>query len=269
VVTWNLYHGRDSPPDPSLFTLRSRLLKGTERNAAHVQVNRQLGDEFAQVLDSAVWEIALLQEAPPRWRQALAEALGAQSAVTLTSRNSLPWLRALLANWNPDLIASHEGGSNQLLVRPPWRIEEVREHTIARRPERRQMLWTRLAGPSGAELAVANLHGSEDTVPAHGAQVLEAAERAVEWSGALPLVFGGDLNLRPADDPDVFDELERRFDLAPPTARHAVDHLLARGLDLVEAPRAAPPEARELDAGDGRAMRVSDHAYVAATLGMR
>ena len=26
VLSWNLYHGRDFPPDPALFTLRSRLL---------------------------------------------------------------------------------------------------------------------------------------------------------------------------------------------------------------------------------------------------
>jgi hypothetical protein len=98
--------------------------------------------------------------------------------------------------------------------------------------------------------------------------VLEAAERAVEWAGTAPLVFGGDLNLRPRDDPDVFEELGR-LGLARPTAHGAVDHLLVRGLEVVEAPRPAPPEARELDAGDGRAMRLSDHAYVAATLGMR
>jgi endonuclease/exonuclease/phosphatase family metal-dependent hydrolase len=269
VVAWNLFHGRDSPPDKSLFTLRSRLLRRTERNATHVQANRPLGDEFARVLDSAEWDIALLQEAPPRWRHALAERLGAESAIALTSRNSLPRLRTRLADWNPDLVASNDGGSNQLLVRRPWRIEGVREHTIARRPERRSMLFARLAGPSGAELAVANLHGSEEDVRAGGAQVLDAAERAMEWAGALPLVFGGDLNLRPSRQPEVFEELARRFGLGPPTAPDAIDHLLVRGLDVVEAPRRAPPRARELDAGDGRVMRLSDHAYVAATVGMR
>lgn len=269
MVTWNLFHGRDKPLDPSLFTRRSRFLKRTERNATHVQVNRELREEFAQALDSVEWDIALLQEAPPRWHSELADALGADAAITLTSRNSFPWLRKRLAGWNPDLIASNEGGSNQLLVRPPWRIEEKREHTIAWRPERRRMLWTRLAGPSGAELAVANLHGSETTVRTHGTEVIDAAERAVEWADPLPLVFGGDLNLRPVDDPEVFAELDRRFGLRPPTDCHALDHLLVRGLDVAEAPRRAAPEAREVDAGDGRAIRLSDHAYVAATLGMR
>src|SRR5262249_148966 len=38
AITWNLFHGRDFPPDPELFTWRSRLLRLTERNETHVQV---------------------------------------------------------------------------------------------------------------------------------------------------------------------------------------------------------------------------------------
>jgi endonuclease/exonuclease/phosphatase family metal-dependent hydrolase len=269
AVTWNLFHGRDWPPDKELFTWRSKLLGMTERGATHVQVNRDLRAEFTEVLGSVDWDLALLQEAPPRWRHALAEALGADSAITLTSRNSLMRLRRFVADRNPDVIGSDEGGSNQLLVRPPWRIEEVREHTFAEQPERRRMLWARLAGPDGAALAVANLHGSVDTVPGKEAQVLDAAAHAVEWAGDVPLVFGGDLNLRPVHQPEAFEELEARFGLAPPTAPDAIDHLLVRGLDVVEAPHRAPPQARELDAGDGRAIRLSDHAYVAAVVGMR
>jgi endonuclease/exonuclease/phosphatase family metal-dependent hydrolase len=269
LLSWNLFHGRDSPPDPSLFTRRSRLLRVTERNATHVQVNRPLRAEFARVLGSLDWHVALLQEAPPRWQDALARELGAQSAITLTSRNSLPRLRGALADLNPDLVASGEGGSNQLLVRPPWRIEEVREHTVAERPERRRMLWARIAGPGGAELAVANLHGSVDSVPGAAAQVLDAAGLAVEWAGPLPLVFGGDLNLRQTRQPEVFEQLSQRFGLGPPTARDAIDHLLARGLDVVEAPQRAPAEARELDAGERRSLRLSDHACVVSSVGMR
>jgi endonuclease/exonuclease/phosphatase family metal-dependent hydrolase len=224
--------------------------------------------EFGDVLDSIEWDVALLQEAPPRWREALARRLGAESAITLTSRNFGAPIRAWIADRWPNLIKSNEGGSNQLLVRAPWRIVEVREHTIARRPERRRMLWARLAGPEGGALAVANLHGSVDSVPGARAQVLEAAERAVEWAGDLPLVFGGDLNLRPSRQPQVFAELERRFGLKPPTARDAIDHLLARGVELVEAPRRAASEERELTAPDASALRLSDHAYVTASVGI-
>jgi endonuclease/exonuclease/phosphatase family metal-dependent hydrolase len=264
-VTWNLFHGRDSPPNRALFTPRSKFLRVTERDATHVQVNRPLRAEFATVLGRTEWDLALLQEAPPRWRG----RLGVPDEMVLTSRNVMPWLQGWLADRNPDLVGSWDGGSNQLLVRAPWRVEELRACTFATRPERRRMLWARVAGPEGASLAVANLHGSVDTVPDRGAQVLRAAERAVEWAGELPLVFGGDLNLRVTTDPEAFDQLSARFGLAAPTAPDAIDHLLVRGLDVLEAPRRAPAEARELDAGEGRALRLSDHAYVTSTLGMR
>ena len=50
ALTWNLYHGRDAPPDPALFTIRSRLLRISERNATHLQVNSDLRAAFATVL---------------------------------------------------------------------------------------------------------------------------------------------------------------------------------------------------------------------------
>src|SRR6185369_16973958 len=53
VLVWNLFHGRDFPPDPGLRTWRSRLLRFDERNETHVQVNRDLTAEFAQLLSGA------------------------------------------------------------------------------------------------------------------------------------------------------------------------------------------------------------------------
>ena len=247
AVTWNLFHGLDSPAATS----------------------RPLLPEFVRVLDSVEWDVALLQEAPPRWRSELARSLGAESAIALTSRNCLAPLRGWIADRWPSAIKSNEGGSNQLLVRAPWRIAETRVHTLTTRPERRRMLWARLAGPDGAVLAVANLHGSVDSVSGASEQVLAAAARAVEWSGDLPLVFGGDLNLRVTRQPHVFEELERRFGLVAPTARDAIDHLLVRGLDVIEPPRRAPVEARQVKVDDGRVVTLSDHAYVTASLGMR
>src|SRR4051812_49413124 len=232
AVTWNLFHGRSVPPAP-----------------------RALLPEFVSVLGSVEWDVALLQEAPPRWRDALARELQAESAITLTSRNCGAPIRAWIADRWPNLIKSNEGGSNQLLVRPPWRIAETREHTLTKRPERRRMLWARLGGPG--QIAGANLHGSVDSVRGAMDQVLRAAELAVEWSGDLPLLFGGDLNLRVARQPELFEELEARFGLAAPTSRNAIDHLLVRRMDVIEAPRAGPMT------------RLSDHAYVTAGLGMR
>ena len=63
--------------------------------------------------------------------------------------------------------------------------------------------------------------------------------------------------------------LRDRFGLAPPTSERAIDHLLARGLRLVEPPAALAPEARECERPDGLRIRLSDHAPVAASFGMR
>ena len=265
AITWNLFHGRDFPPDPALRTWRSRALRVTERDATHAQVNRSLRREFVDVLARLEWDVALLQEAPPRWARPLAERLGAPGAMALTDRNSLAPLRALAAWLNPDLVASNEGGSNQLLVRPPWQIEEVRRHVTAIRPERRVMLWALLREPEGRELVVANLHGSTPGQPGAGEQVLTAAGRAVEWADGRPLVFGGDLNQRPSQHAHTFEQLERRFGLAPPTSSGAIDHLLMRGLEVSDRPRELPPSAREVRTRGGLLLRLSDHPVVAAS----
>ncbi|MEX2105819.1 MAG: endonuclease/exonuclease/phosphatase family protein [Solirubrobacterales bacterium] len=263
AIAWNLFHGRDFPPDPELRSWRSRLLRFDERNATHVQVNRDLTTEFATLLAATAWDVALLQECPPRFATPLARACGAEAHRALTSRNSLGPLRGLLAGQNPDLMASGEGGSNLTLVRVPGRlggIAERRELEIHEgEPERRSMAFTRTA--SG--VCIANLHASNDQPSLAIEDVLRAARAACEWAGGSPLIFGGDLNLRPAEDPEVFGRLREQFGLAAPTAPRAIDHLLTRGLEVVEPPTAWAPERRELPL-DGRALRLSDHAPVEA-----
>ena len=150
TVTWNLFHGRDHPPDPALFTWRSRLLRRTERNATHVQVNRPLRAEFVSVLDArglgrraaAGGAAALAAGAArglPRGRRAGADL--AQLARAACA--------ALAADLNPDLIASGEGGSNMVLVRAPGAIEATEAVELARRPERRTMLLARVRLAAG------------------------------------------------------------------------------------------------------------------------
>ena len=276
VISWNLFHGRDFPPDPALFTWRSRLLRVTERNATHVQVNRELLKEFSGLLAATEWDVALLQECPPRYAEPLAAACGAEAHRVLTSRNSFGTLRALAARLNPDLIASGEGGSNLTLSRGSLftqgenkeprdgsgglGIVERRELAIHERPlERRAMAFTRTV----AGICVANLHASAHRPELTAEDVLRAAVAADEWAGDSPLIFGGDLNLRPAESSAVFDELRDRFGLAAPTGPRAIDHLLVRGLEIVESPVQWPPERRELSE-DGLALRLSDHAPVEA-----
>jgi len=280
AVSWNLFHGRDFPPDPALFTWRSRLLATEERNETHVQVNRELVAEFAEMLSGAEWGVALLQECPPRYAAPLAEACGAEAHRVLTSRNSLSPLRTFIARRNPDLIASGEGGSNLTLVRTPFRCalsphDEEKAHRsggVAERrelaihtgsPERRAMAFTRVAIGDGAELCIANLHATNDRPDLATADVLRAAEAATEWAGDSPLLFGGDLNLRPAEDPAAFEALRERFDLDAPTHPRAIDHLLVRNLEIVEPATAWLSERREL-IRDGLRLRLSDHTPVQA-----
>lgn len=243
ALTWNLFHGRDHPREGG------------------PDARRSLMSEFAELLDGMTWEIALLQEAPPRWLDDLGRAARANGALALTSRNELPWLRGAIADRFPDLIKSGEGGSNMTLVRAPARIEAVERHRLAWRPERRTLLLARIAAPTGARLTVANMHLSVPSTGQGEAEVLRAAALAEAFAGDGPLIFGGDLNLRPVHHAHAFEELERRFGLAAPTAPKAIDHLLARGLDVVE-----KPERVERTAGP---WRLSDHAPVTASFGMR
>ena len=290
LLTWNLFHGRDFPPNPALQTWRSRLLRRDERDATHVQVNRSLRREFASRLAGWEWDVALLQEAPPRWLADLEQATGATGARVLTSRNSLAPLRAWIAERNPDLIASGEGGSNMLLVRPPARIVATTSALLASRPERRVLSMAKVqlpetAGspaerfPSGAggpavsgpqrRLVVANVHLSVPRTGQGAAEALHAAGLATDWAGDDPVVFGGDLNLRPADHRAAFDDLRARFGLEPPTGPRAIDHLLGRSLDIVAQPSALPAVEREVAGAGGLAIRLSDHAPVVASFGLR
>jgi endonuclease/exonuclease/phosphatase family metal-dependent hydrolase len=117
----------------------------------------------------------------------------------------------------------------------------------------------------GDEVCVANLHASagERLRATAEREVLRAAEHAVEWAGDTPLLLGGDFNLRP-EETGVFEQLADRYGFSAPT-KGLLDHLLVRGLEVAEPVVPWPPQRREV-AEDGLAMRLSDHAPVAATL---
>ncbi len=272
ALSWNLFHGRDFPPEPALRSRRSRLLGTTERGAAHAQVNRDLYAQFSALLAGTEWEIALLQEFPPRWAERLARDCGAEPHLALTSRNlpgPLTALQRLAARLNPDLIASWEGGSNLTLVRTTAiagaAIVERHKLVLTERPERRVMAFSRLR----AGLCVANLHASARHELAE-LELPRAAAAAVAWAAGAPLLFGGDFNIRPTRSGFVFAALERDHELAPATPGAAIDHLLVRGTKVLEAPAQWPPHRREVADPTAAAgteplpIRLSDHAPVQA-----
>jgi endonuclease/exonuclease/phosphatase family metal-dependent hydrolase len=250
VLTWNLFHGRDNPVAAS---------------PAHAHVNRPLRDEFSRFLAGESWAVALLQEAPPHWLRPLAQAAGASGASALTSRNFGAFIRRRLAEWNPDLIRSGEGGSNQILARAGWQITEVHRLTLTLLPERRRMIWARLAHPEHGELAVAALHATAHDPDAAAHDVERAARAACAWSADVPLVFGGDLNLRMDERPEVFERLHSDLGLSGARPGRAIDHLLARGLDTRTAPEPLAAERRDVRDAGGLLVRLSDHTPVVAT----
>jgi endonuclease/exonuclease/phosphatase family metal-dependent hydrolase len=277
VLSWNLYHGRDKPPDPSLFTMQSRLMRRTEDNGTYLQVNRCLRDEFAGLVAGASWSVCLLQEAPPSWARILGERSDAQVLLSLTSRNQLGPLTGLLARHNPDLIGSWEGGSNITLVRRPWRVVASDRHSLLLNPlserglrERRRMSFVRLRADDRDarpwELCVANLHASHYSRRQAEREGRRAARAALAWARGAPLVLGGDFNVRPRNS-HLFEELERDFGLAPAEDATAIDHILAHGLRVVRRPERWPVGRRELELrwqAGMRRIRLSDHDPVEA-----
>src|SRR4051794_40113391 len=140
ALTWNVFHGRDHPPDAELITWRSWLLGTEERNATHVQVNRDLFREFASVLAPAPWDVALLQEFPPRWAEAMAGICDADMQLTLTSRNWLSAVRPPIARRRPDLMGAWEGGANVILARNALRSTLGAKEVVLRGPPQRRIV---------------------------------------------------------------------------------------------------------------------------------
>ena len=261
-MTWNVFHGRDWPPEEELQVRahKGNWRRGPIRGKEYEQVNWDLFAQFASMINRTSWDVALFQEFPPSWKTKMAQACGADSHRALSGRNWLQPLTSIVGRWRPDLLGAWEGGSNTTLVRhETGPIVERRRVVLTRRPELRVMALTRLE--SG--VCVANIHVSTKPSSAE-AELITAAERALSFAGGRPLLFGGDFNVRPGES-GVFERLEQRFGLAPPTAPDRLSHLLVRELKVEKHPAAWPPEARDLaDPETGLKIRLSDHNPVEA-----
>lgn len=261
-MTWNVFHGRDWPPEKELQVRahKGSFRRGPRLGSEYEQTNWDLFDLFAEMIDRTAWDIAIFQEFPPSWKGRMAHACGAEAHRALSGRNWLQPLTSLIGRWRPDLLGAWEGGSNTALFRgDAGAIAERERVTLTRRPELRVMGLTRLE--SG--VCVANLHVSTKPSSAE-AELLAGAQIASDFAGTGPLIFGGDFNVRPKAS-EVFDELAERFALGPPTAPERLSHLLSRGLEIVEPPKAWAPEARDIvDPDTGLKIRLADHNPVTA-----
>ena len=175
-----------------------------------------------------------------------------------------------MINYSPNAEASNlggaslnigvawEGGANAILARGALRSRAGAKEIVLRgRPERRMVTLARL----DPGIVVANIHASGPS-PLAAEDTRMAAEAAINWAGRDPVILGGDFNVTPSESA-VFDELARRFGMERPTGPHSIDHLLARGLEILEPPTAWSDGRREVRAGD-LAIRLSDHAPVEA-----
>jgi endonuclease/exonuclease/phosphatase family metal-dependent hydrolase len=215
VLTWNLYHGRAVPP-----------------------AGRDLLSQYAAALAGWDWDVALLQEVPPWWPPALAEAAGADERTALTSRNAgLAVRRALARRW-PDVLKSNGGGANAILVRG-GAIAEHRVARLRRWPERRVVHAVALDNGVWA----ANLHAQAHSAARAQADIAAAVAAVLGWAGSSPFVLGGDLNVAAPHTPELV-----------AAGSHGVDHVLARGLQAVGT-------ARVLERG-----ALSDHAPIVVEL---
>ena len=255
AISWNLFHGRDFPPDPELRTWRSRLLRRSETNATHVQVNRDLDGGVRELLGATAWDVALLQEAPPRF----AAAAGPGQRRRGPPGVHLPQLARLAAregwrgiNPGPDRLRRGRlqpdpgaGASG-----PLGGIAERRELDDPQGPPR--------APCDGLHREPRRASASPTCTRPTGTPNLRsqtccaAARAASEWAGSGPCSSAAISTSARREDPEVFDDLRERFGLTAPTGPRAIDHLLVRGLDDVAAPTPWPARRRELPRRLGR-----------------
>ena len=239
----------------------------TERNETHVQVNRDLRRRVRRGARRRRVGRGAAAGVPAALRRAAGAGLrrrGAPGAhlAQLARRRCAP----LAARLNPDLIASGEGGSNLTLVRRGGAlggIVERRELAIHEgRPERRAMAFTRdRVGRLRRQPA------RDQRRPGARGRRRPARRRAPRSSGPARrrCSSAATSTCARAEDPDALRRAARA--LRPRRARpgrDAIDHLLARGLEVRSSRRPAwPPERREV-ARQACALRLSDHAPVEA-----
>src|SRR3954465_2313267 len=145
--------------------------------------------------------------------------------MALTSRNVLPALQRLLAESRPGVLKSWAGGCNAILVRG----QAIREHRIRRLrllPERRFAHGVLLADGTW----VTNLHAQVHRASRAQGDLDRAAEATTIWAAGAPTVLGGDLNQHGAPTAFGYEHL----------GGHWVDHVLGRGLRVVERARRLP-----------------------------
>ena len=256
ALSWNLFHGRDHPPEPELLTWRSRLLRddraregprtgqhATARRVRDRARGRGLGRRAAAGVPAALGGAA--RDRLPRRRRTWS-----RPAATCPASARV---QALIADRNPDLIASWEGGSNLTLVRAPARTGP--RSPTACTPRHPARAADDGVHPAAAGLCVANLHASAARAGGRGGAARGGADRAASWAAA----DAADLSAATStcarrSSPHVFDAPRSASTASRGHRRPGRSTTCSsRGLEMIEPPRQWPPERREVPDPTGAA----------------
>jgi endonuclease/exonuclease/phosphatase family metal-dependent hydrolase len=263
VRSWNLFHGNVLP------TGRRAYL-----------------EEMVRLVCADHPDVVCLQEVPPWALPSLSQWSGMQAFGDVARRPSIGPLpstaeigRALTA-LHPGLLRSFLAGqANAVLLAPPLRAEERRVCVLNPRGFRRvqsrrlrveplgRLAWggerricqaLRVRFPDGRCGVLANVHATNfwrDTrLP--DAEVLRAASFADGLAKPdEPVLLCGDFNMRVGRSRTLLELAGPEWGFSK--ARRGIDHLLVRGLRVVEGPSRWPTERRVL-----RGRLLSDHAPV-------
>ena len=268
ALTWNLAHGRDFPPDPVLADPALADPARPERGGGFIQVNQPLRRQFIAWLALQEWEIALLQEGSSQ----VAERPGSRHGGGRRDRAYLaqlvhPVARAgRRAQPRPDRL--ERGGSNQILVRAPARIRQMRRLTSTQ--ETRQLadalnIYIEIRG--GHRLAAANLHATSDDRAASARRW--RPQPSAPWTGPATCRWcsAATSTCGRARTPERSSGGCASASACEADRPGSLDHVLGRGLEVVRRPARLD---RDIPGPEGlRIRRLSDHAPVVASFGMK
>jgi len=252
IRTWNIAHGRDVPPD-----------------RAHGHVHRKLLDEMAALMIEDEPDVVLLQEVPVWAAPVLREGTGMGLTLAPAYGAHVPFLHvplplavgAAVGRALPDLVRTQvEGQASALLYGRDLVLVSARRVQI--NPRRRFRGEPRVAQlvrlrhrRTGRELALANVHADSG----ENQQQLERAGYVLErFARGAPMLLGVELNAT-VRSPAMRSLRARGWEQADATGPRVIDHLLVRGMEVVEAPAPWPPERRDLVLPAGVTVRLSDH----------
>jgi endonuclease/exonuclease/phosphatase family metal-dependent hydrolase len=226
VRTWNVYHGRTSPPSRRLHL-----------------------EEAVRLVTQDAPDIVALQEVPPWALPGLTAWSGMRAYGEQTKRSLLGPLAQFLQRLDPIHVRSGlTGQANVLLIGPRLELVSSGDSLVLNpgsRRERRiyQAVRIRVAG---RPILIGHFHATNGDTRSARAEINRVGE-LVEAEGSCIIL--GDFNVPGTGLPGFSHPLP------------GIDQILARGLELVEGPSPWPNERRR-----SRGWLVSDHAPVEAVV---